>query len=220
MHEQMQNLISNMLKPLRNRVYNLISRAVLEKANDSGNMQIIKVGVLAGENRDDVENFQDYGFTSVAKAGAEVLIVCPQGNREHMIAVKVGDRTVRLKGLATGEVAIYDDLGSKIHLKRGGIIDVVSSSKVNVTSPEVEMSGNLTVKGNLTVDGTSQLEGAVTTGASITAGGAVTAPSVVGGSVVTTGGVDLDGVKTSYNVHKHNENGDGGGITDPPDTLI
>ena len=139
MREQMQNVFAAMVKPLRNRVYNIISRAVLEAANDSGKMQVLKIGVLAGENRDDVEYFQDYGFTSRAKAGAECLVVCPQGNREHMIAVKVGDRTVRFKDLGEGEVAVYDDGGNYIHLKTGGTIEVKAATKVDVDAPLVEL---------------------------------------------------------------------------------
>lgn len=139
MREQVQNMVQAMLKPIRSRVYNIVSRAVLEAANDSGKMQVLKVGVLAGENRGDVENFQDYGFTSVPKAGAEAIVLCPQGNREHMIAVKVGDRTVRLKGLAEGEVAVYDDQGNKIHLKTGGTIEVLAATKLDVNAPLVEL---------------------------------------------------------------------------------
>ena len=124
MREQIREAMTSMIKPLRNRVYNIISRAVLEAANDSGNMQVLKISVLAGENRDDVEYFQDYGFTSVPLPGAECLIVCPQGNREHMIAIKVGNRNFRLKALKNGEVALYTDEGDKIHFKRGNIIDI------------------------------------------------------------------------------------------------
>lgn len=145
MREQMSDMISSMLKPLRNRVYNIVSRAVLEAANDSGQMQVLKLSVLAGENPDDVEHFQEYGFTSRAKAGAECLIVCPQGNREHMIAVKVGDRTVRLKALKEGEVAVYDDQGNKIHLKVGGTIEIVAATKLDVNTPLIEL-GNGTLE--------------------------------------------------------------------------
>ena len=124
MVDQIKNMVESMIKPLRNRVYNIVSRAVLEAVNDSGNMQLIKISVLANENRGDIEYFQDYGFTSVPKAGAEAIILCPQGNREHMVAIKVGDRTFRLKGLAEGEVAMFTDEGDKIHFKRGNIIDI------------------------------------------------------------------------------------------------
>lgn len=146
MREDIRNLVNATLKPLRNRVYNIIARAVLDAVDDSGNMQVIKVGVLAGEDRDDVENFQEYGFTSVALPGAEALIVCPQGNREHMIAVKIGDRTVRLKGLKKGEVAMYTDEGDKIHLKRGGIIEIIGANEVNIETINATVKASIKAK--------------------------------------------------------------------------
>ena len=36
--------------------------------------------------------------------------------------VGVEDRRYRLRGLAGGEVAIYDDQGQKVHIKRNGIV--------------------------------------------------------------------------------------------------
>lgn len=220
MREQIQNAVQAMIKPLRNRVYNIVSRAVLEAVNDSGKMQVIKVSVLAGENRDDVEYFQDYGFTSVSKAGAEALILCPQGNREHMIAIKVGDRTVRIKGLASGDVAMFDDVGNKIHLKQNGTIEIVAATKVLVTSPEAEFSGNVKVKGNLTVEGKETVTGDATAGNVISNGAVTAASGAISGLTVGTPGTDLDDLKDIYNTHTHDENGDGGGTTDGPNETV
>jgi len=227
MDARLGNLVNTMLKPLRNRVYNIVSRAVLEMANDSKKMQALKVAVLAGENRDDVEYFQDYGFTSVPLPGAEALVVCPQGNREHMIAVKVGNRTVRLKDLAEGEVAIYTDEGDKIHLKRGNNIEVVAATKVLVTTPEAEFSGNVKIQGNLTVIGTSLMTLAVTMKNTLTVdltatikgllsalgySGLAGAPVSSAVDITTTanmtgGGTDFATIKTTYNGHTHPETG-------------
>jgi phage baseplate assembly protein V len=87
----------------------MISRAVVELADDSTGIQSLKLSALADEERDEVERFQDYGFTGVPIFGAEAVVVCPQGNREHMIAIKVDNRLFRLKGLLPGEVAMYTD---------------------------------------------------------------------------------------------------------------
>jgi len=132
-------MISNMMRPLRNRVYMMISRAVIEVAKDSQGMQTLKMSVLADEERDDVERFQNYGFTSVPKEGAEAVVVCPQGNREHMIAIVVDDRRFRFKAMAEGEVAMYTDEGDYIHFKRGGNIDIKAAAKVKVESSAVEL---------------------------------------------------------------------------------
>jgi phage baseplate assembly protein V len=139
LRDQLRKAMERAIRPLKSRVYNIVARAVVTAINDSGKMQVIKVSALAGEDKDSIEYFQDYGFTSVPKTGAEAVIVCPQGNRDHMIAVKVGDRTVRLKGLQEGEVAVYTDEGDKIHFKRGGTVQVVAATKVDIDSTLVEI---------------------------------------------------------------------------------
>ena len=129
----------------------LIARGVVEAAKDDKGMQLIKASILAGEDRDNVERFQQYGFTSVPLEGSEVIIVCPQGNREHMIAIAADDRRYRLKGMENGEVALYTDEGDKIHIKRGGAIEVVAATEVHVKSPLVKLGENAAealMKGN------------------------------------------------------------------------
>jgi len=223
--EIIRDLVKDMVTPFKHRIYNMISRAVVESTNDAEGLQLLKLAILAKENRSGVERFQDYGFSSNPKNGAEALVVCPQGNREHVIAVKVDDRRFRLKSLAEGEVALYTDEGDKIHFKRGGLIEVLAASKVNIQSPLVQMSGNLIVDGNLSVGGDSDISGNETVGGNSTVSGDVSAANVsaasqVSGSVVGTPGTDLDTLKDTYNTHTHQENGDGGGTTDPPDQTI
>ncbi len=117
----MMRAIHKLIAPLARRVRLMVGRGVLALVNDALKMQSVQVQLLSGEVRD-MERFQDYGFTSVPHAGAEVLAAFVGGNRDHGIAVKVDDRRYRLKALANGEVALYDDLGQKVHLHRNGIL--------------------------------------------------------------------------------------------------
>lgn len=119
--------VAIMLEPLRARVASMVARGVVSLVNDSPRMQELQLQLLAGETADGAERFQDYGFTSVplppnGDGEAEAVVVCPMGSRDHPIVVAVGDRRYRLTGLEAGEVAIYDDLGGKIHLTREGMI--------------------------------------------------------------------------------------------------
>lgn len=131
----LRKLISNMLKPLTSRIQMIVARAVLESLKDDKGIQLLKLDLMADENRDNVERFQNYGFTSVPLAGAEAVVVFPGGNREHGLAIACDDRTFRLKGLENGEVAMYTDEGDKIHFKRGNKIEIVSAVEVEVTAP-------------------------------------------------------------------------------------
>lgn len=142
-----------MLQPLRQAVRLMVARAVVGLVNDGTQLQGLQVSLLADEVRDDVERFQDYGFTSHPHPGAEAVAVCVAGNRDHALVVAVDDRRYRLTGLAAGEVAIYTDQGDKIVLKRGGTIEVTAATKVRIVAPLVEMTGNLQVDGNIVATG-------------------------------------------------------------------
>lgn len=76
------------------------------------------VSLIAGEPKAGVEHLEPYGFTSRANSGAEAVVLFPDGDRSHAVVVTVSDRRYRLKGLQTGEVAVYDDQGQSVTLTR------------------------------------------------------------------------------------------------------
>lgn len=177
-----------MLRPLTQRIQLMVGRAVLQLVDDSTKLQSVQIMLLADELRDQVERFQNYGFTSVPLAGAEAVAVAVAGNRDHALVIAVDDRRYRLKGLAEGEVAIYTDEGDKIHIKRGGTIEVVAATRVYVSSPLMECSADMTVHGKLLVDG------------NIGSGGTITAE----GDVCDQGGAkSMSGMRAAFNPHKH-----------------
>lgn len=146
------NPLQRAMRPLAQRLQLMIGRAVVLLVNDAASMQGLQVSLLADETRDDVERFQDYGFTSHPHPGAEAVAACVAGSRDHVLVIKVDDRRYRLAGLAQGEVAIYTDEGDKIVIKRGGTIEVTASTKVVLDTPLVECTGDVTVAGTLTAD--------------------------------------------------------------------
>ena len=115
------------------------------------------------ETISDREYFQHYGYTSRPKAGAEIIIIREGG---HFVAVASDDRRYRI-AMADGEVSLYDDLGQKVHLTRTGIqvtspisitatapeVTVVASTKVTLTTPLLDVSGNITSGGSITAVG-------------------------------------------------------------------
>lgn len=155
-----QQVVEAVVKPLRQRVNHMVSRAVLKLATDSSGIQAAQIGIMAGEIRELCERFQQYGFTSVPFAGAEVVVVFVGGNRAHPLITNVDDRRYRKKNLQPGESAQYSDEGDYILLKRGRIVEVNAGTKVRVIAPLAECTGNLDVTGtvntaeHLKVDGT------------------------------------------------------------------
>lgn len=115
----------------------------------------------AGETFTDREYFQHYGYTSRPKPGAEGIIF-REGN--HIIMVASDDRRYRI-AIEEGEVALYDDQGQVIKLKRGKeihiygcdkltadvavettvtspVATVVASTSCQVTSPIINLGGD------------------------------------------------------------------------------
>ena len=86
--------------------------------DDSSGTQRLQITLLADESKDNVEHFQEYGFTSNPKPGAEVITVSVGGDRGHSVVLVCHDKRYRMPGLASGEVAMYTDEESYVALKR------------------------------------------------------------------------------------------------------
>ena len=142
----MIDVIKKITDPIKQRIMNAVGRCVLSVIDDSKKVQELQIKLLAGEVRDKVERFQNYGFTSVPLEGAEGVAVFVSGNREHGLVIAVDDRRYRLKGLEAGEVAIYTDEGDYIKLKRDNKIDISTKelkidaeTKVDITTPTLNI---------------------------------------------------------------------------------
>ena len=136
------------------RVRGMISRAVISLVNDAAKLQALQVTLMADQTPDDVEHFQHYGLTSVPHAGAEGIALAIAGSTGHTAIINVDDRRYRLTGLQGGEVALYDDLGHKVHLTRDGIvIDGAGQDIRIINAPTVHIETNLHVTGAITADG-------------------------------------------------------------------
>ncbi|SLN77617.1 phage baseplate assembly protein [Oceanibacterium hippocampi] len=122
---------------LRTRIYSMIARATVRAVSAGLKMQGLDVTILRDETMTAIEHWEGYGLTAHPQPGAEALLLFPAGNREHAIAVAVADRRYRLQGLAAGEVALHDDQGQKIVLRRDRI--EVTAPKVVVISDDVQL---------------------------------------------------------------------------------
>ncbi|OHD24777.1 MAG: hypothetical protein A2Y38_07775 [Spirochaetes bacterium GWB1_59_5] len=211
--------VQKLTAPLARRVRLMVGRAVLTLVDDSLKLQGLQVRLLDGELRSDVERMQEYGFTSHPHPGAEAAVVFVGGSRDHGLVIAVDDRRYRLKALAAGEVAFYDDQGQAVHLKRDKTLHVYGSdhlmadvaidavvncplvtvnaaAQVTLNTPLVQCTGNLLVAGGITSSGTY--------GAS---GGKIQTP----GDIESSGGEVKDQVRAMsadralYNGHTHSD---------------
>lgn len=148
-------------------VQNIVARAVVTALNSAKKCQALGLSLIAGEQKEDVEHLEPYGFTSAAQDGAEAVALFPSGDRSHGVVLVVADRRYRLKGLARGEVAVYDDQGQSVTLTRAGIvvdgggklITFTNAPKARFEMP-IESTGD--IKDNCESDGISMAEMRVT----------------------------------------------------------
>lgn len=175
-------------------------RSKLTHITTTGPVAMVQADALAGEQVQDAELFQHYGLTSAPPKDTMLIVVPIGGKTTHSIAIATEHGTYRLKGLKEGEVALYTDEGDHILLKRGNNIEVVCGTKVTVTCPNVQMTGNLQV------DGTIHANQNISTDMNLQATL----------DVKDAGGTkSMVGMRNVYNTHTHVENSIPGSTNQP-----
>lgn len=199
-------------------------RGVLTLVKSAGAVQLVQVDGLAGEQLQDNELFQHYGYTSNPPPGTMAVVVPVGGKTSHGIVIATEHGSYRLKGLKSGEVALYTDEGDSIVLKRGRLIEVTTetfrlnakvmevnaTTRIDFNTPVVTCSEQAVVQHRLTGNGSLTITNASGTGGS---------SSFVGDINQTEGGYTTDhdvvagGVST---VHHRHANSGGSGIGGEP----
>ncbi len=120
------------------RLQGLVARGVVTLVNSALKMQLVQLQALGGNPLDGVEHFEPYGFTANPLPGAEGIVLNVGAHAGNAVVVCVADRRYRLSGLASGEVAVYDDQGQSVVLYADHIA-VNSPTKVVITAPETDV---------------------------------------------------------------------------------
>ena len=114
----------------------MVGRAVLTVINEATKIQSVQIHALAGEILDNVERFQNYGFSGHPHPGAEAVLVSLGGMRQHPIVVAIDDRRYRPTDLAEGEVVIYTSQNiaeaHRITLKNGHVVRIDANDDVSL----------------------------------------------------------------------------------------
>lgn len=129
-------------------------------------IQRVQVSGLADETLQDIEQLQQFGFTSHAPAHTDVIVIPLGGDTSHGIVIASEHGSFRVKNLQSGEVAVYDQSGSSIVLKQGKLIEIdcdtlhiKAQTKIRMESPLVEASEVLTAQGQINGNGGMAIQG-------------------------------------------------------------
>jgi phage baseplate assembly protein V len=185
MWSQIDSRIRGMLQRIR-----LAFRGVLLRVNSAGSTQTVQLAGLRGETLQDAEFFQQYGLTSVPPAGTMAIVLPLNGQTSHSVIVATENARYRLRGLNSGEVALYTDEGTRIVLKRGKIVEVtceeyiVNTRKYTVTTERFDV----TASGGADFD----------------------TPLLKASDEITDGTGTMGRIREIYDSHDHDYNGDHG----------
>lgn len=154
----------------------LAFRGVVTLVNAAGAVQLVQGEGLSGEKLQGMEYFQHFGFTSNPPDGTMFVTIPLGGKTVHCIIVGTEHADKRLKDLARGESALYNDIGIKIHLTKNGIVvdgagksltvqnvsdvnvnatgvvNVKAGGKATVEAAGIELKGGGAIKGVVTMD--------------------------------------------------------------------
>lgn len=162
-------------------------RGRLTRVNSALKIQQAQVNGLAGEQLQDAELFQQFGFTSNPPAGTQCVILPLGGQTSHSLIIATEHEKYRITQLASGEVAIYSMEGAYVAIKKGRIVEVdcdiyrVRCKQYEVTSEDYKVAASK--------------------------GAEFDTPELHGTNEVSDGKSTLSKLRSTYNGHTHPENG-------------
>lgn len=192
----MWNRIDARINGALNRI-RMAFRGVLIRVNSGGDIQTVQGKALATETLQDVEMFQQYGFTSNPPKGTKAIMLPLNGKTSHSIVIATEHAQYRLKKLKSGELAIYTDEGSHIILKRGKIIEVSCDEYIVNAKNKYQVN---TANYDVTASEQASFE----------------TPLLKGSDDISDGKSTMNGMRDIYDDHTHHHGGDEG-TTDIPD---
>ncbi|MBP6010607.1 MAG: phage baseplate assembly protein V [Alphaproteobacteria bacterium] len=187
---------SNALTRLWRAVRSTIGRGRIKLVDDTKAVQKAQLVLSANEIVDNLIRVGEYGLASNPPTDSDAIVVFIAGDRTKGAIVGTNHQASRLKNLQRGEVAIFDDQGRWIWLKRGSIeidakntpvdvknatvITAKATTKITLDSPLVECTGQITSQGSITSQAT-------VTGTTDVVGGGKSLKTHVHGGVVAGG---------------------------------
>lgn len=141
MEQDVYDKIQKLNRSTRTRVFMMIARGAINVVKDvAGALRKVQGSFFADETLSNIDQYQEYGFTSHPPPGGECISVFIAGNRGGGLIIATEDRRYRIE-LEEGEVAIYSKFGASVKLDK--------DDKITVDGTDVDV----TASGSVVVDG-------------------------------------------------------------------
>lgn len=172
----------------------LAFRGRLTRVKSDLSIQQVQLKGLAGEQLQDAELFQHFGFTSCPPAGTQCIVLPIGGQTSHSIIIATENGAYRLQ-VASGEMAIYSDEGAYVHIKKGRIVEVECDEYLVNTKKYTVQTENFDV--------------------TATAGANFETLLLKTSDQLADGKSTLDTMRETYDDHDHDHGGDAGTTNKP-----
>lgn len=143
--------MSDALARLYRRLIMAVGRGRTTVVNDAGRVQTLQIRLGADEVVDAMPRLAEYGLASNPPAGSDAVAVFLAGERSNGVVIACGNQTYRMTGLASGEVAIHNNVGQSVLLAEGGMTINGGGQAITITNtPTVQVNAaNLLVTGDI-----------------------------------------------------------------------
>jgi len=135
-----------------NKIQSLIMRGVQKLKCDETKLQQQAQCEFLGQTQD-VASIMPYGFYTSPPVGSEWLIFSVRGNSSDRVGF-ANDFKNRPKNLQEGDVYLVNlKTGDYINILTNGSINIVSKQTLNVTAPNMNLTGTINLTGSLVATG-------------------------------------------------------------------
>lgn len=135
------------LSALWRRVSAMVGRGRVSLVDDTKAVQRVQVQFGGKDVHDDLPDISHYGLHSNPPIGTDAVALFINGERTAGVVIATNNQTYRLKGLASGEVALADDKGQVVYLSATGI-RIVSPLGVLIDTPSAHFTGDVLIDGD------------------------------------------------------------------------
>jgi phage baseplate assembly protein V len=149
----MSQVLQGAVERLYRRILLAVGRGRITLVDDSGPVQKVQIRLSPLELRDKTPRLAEFGFTSNPPAGSDAVPVFVAGDRSNAVIIATGNQTYRLRGLASGEVALYDSRGQSVELRQDGIrvitplkVTVTAGGDMKLSAPNIELDASSSIK--------------------------------------------------------------------------
>lgn len=141
--------LDSKISTLYRRAMMTVTMAKVTTLSDGGAVQSLQTQTPM-EVKGDTPRLTEFGFSSGLPVGADVVVLCPNGDRSNALVIASGHAASRHNGLNPGETVIFNQWGQYIKLTEDGIEVQANGKTVDVkqaTQVIIEASEGATVKG-------------------------------------------------------------------------